>query len=193
MHTSDSQPHPQETGQTQVAENLTSFIRENSGAEGKRVLRCRTTAAGLFRQVNHVRDLRPQRIEHRTGKTASDASDHADSGAPTPAETLLSALGSCIAIGIQANAVARGVPIREICLEIEAEFDPTAAWGLVSAEPARMGFETIRIDAHLDSEAPRGVLEALLAHAVLWSPVSNTLHNPVHVQAALARTAASRT
>ncbi len=38
----------------------------------------------------------------------------------------------------------------------------------------------------LDAEAPREQLEALVRHATLWSPVANTLHNPVHLDVTLA-------
>ena len=34
---------------------------------------------------------------------------------------------------------------------------------------------------HINADAPREVLKALLDHALLWSPVANTLHNPVHL------------
>ena len=49
-----------------------------------------------------------------------------------------------------------------------------------------IGFNTIRVIAHIEVDAPRVVLETLVAHAVLWSPASNTLHNPVHIDATLA-------
>lgn len=36
------------------------------------------------------------------------------------------------------------------------------------------------------ADAPREALRALVAHAVLWSPVVNTLHGPVHIDVGLA-------
>lgn len=162
-------------GQTE----LDAFVKGNTDPAAPRVLRCRTVAAGHYRQMNYVRDLLPYAIEQRLGPVG-------DGAAPTPAEALLAALGSCVAVGIHANAVARAVPIKSFSLDIEAEFDPTAAWGVVNATPQSIGFNTIRITAHIEADAPRAVLEALVAHSVLWSPASNTLHNPVHIEAALA-------
>jgi uncharacterized OsmC-like protein len=109
-----------------------------------------------------------------------------DDAAPASSEALLAALGSCLAVGIHANALARAVPIKSLSLDIEAEFDPTAAWGVVNANPQRIGFNTIRVTARIEADAPRAVLEAPLAHVVLWSPASNALHNPVHIDAVLA-------
>jgi hypothetical protein len=34
-------------------------------------------------------------------------------------------------------------------------------------------------------------LRALVAHAVLWSPVANTLHGPVHLDVAMAASEAA--
>lgn len=156
-------------------------LAEGSGASvARRVLRCRTAAAGHFRQMNHIRDLPAHAIEQQTGEASGEG------GAPTPPEALLAALGSCVAVGIQANAVARAVPIKSLALELEADFDPTAAWGVAGVDPGGIGFNAVRITAHIEADAPREVLEVLLSHVVLWSPVSNTLHNPVHIDAVLA-------
>ena len=158
---------------------LATFVEQHTRPGARQVLRCRTVAAGHFRQLNYVRDLPPYAIEQTVGPASDDA-------IPTPAEALLAALGSCIGVGIQANAIARAVPIRSLNLEIEAEFDPTAAWGVVTVNPQQIGFNTVRITAHIEADAPREVLQTLLSHVVLWSPLSNTLYNPVHIEAALA-------
>ena len=158
---------------------LDAFVKANTAPSTSRTLRCRTVAAGHFRQLSYIRDLPPYAIEQRLAPAGDDA-------APAPSEALLAALGSCIAVGIHANALARAVPIKSLSVDLEAEFDPTAAWGVVNTNPQRIGFNTIRITAHIEADAPRAVLEALLAHAVLWSPASNALHNPVHIDAVLA-------
>ena len=38
----------------------------------------------------------------------------------------------------------------------------------------------------MDADASRKALSALVRHTLLWSPVANTLHNPVHLDVALA-------
>ncbi len=42
----------------------------------------------------------------------------------------------------------------------------------------------------IQSDAPREAIRALVAHAVLWSPVANTLHGPVHLDVTAAEPAA---
>jgi hypothetical protein len=38
----------------------------------------------------------------------------------------------------------------------------------------------------LQADAPRAALRALVSHAVLSSPVANTIHDPVHLDVTLA-------
>ena len=47
------------------------------------------------------------------------------------------------------------------------------------------GFAPVRVAAHDEADASLEALRALLAHAVLWSPIANTRHNPVHLDVAL--------
>jgi hypothetical protein len=37
------------------------------------------------------------------------------------------------------------------------------------------------VSVQLEAEATHENLAALVKHATLWSPVANTLHNPVHL------------
>ncbi len=177
-------PPPPPTGKlaSVTKPELDALVRENADPAASHVLRCRTVTEGHFRQLNYVRDLPPYAIEQRLGPAG-------DAAVPTPSEALLSALGSCIAVGIHANAAARAIPIKSLHLDLEADFDPTAVWGVVNVNPERIGFNTIRIVAHIEADVPRAVLEALLSHVVLWSPVSNTIYNPVHIEAAVAEPA----
>jgi uncharacterized OsmC-like protein len=146
-----------------------------------RTLRCRTVAEGRFHQLNFIRDLPPQRVmeEEPQGLLA-------EASAPNASEALLGALGSCLAVGIHANAVAQGLPIRSLQLELEGDINTTAVWGAGDLSPKAIGFEAVRVLVRLDADATRPVLSALVRHAMLWSPVANTLHNPVHLDVALA-------
>lgn len=169
-----SEPRP-----SPARSELDVLVQESAGQAAPRALRCRTVAEGHFRQLNYIRDLPGYAIEQRLGPASADA-------VPTPAEALLAALGSCIAVGVHANAIARAIPIKSLHLDLEAEFDPTAVWGVVNVSPEKIGFNLVRIVAHIEADAPRAVLETLLAHVVLWSPVSNTIYNPVHIEAVVA-------
>ena len=99
---------------------------------------------------------------------------------------MLAAFGSCLSLGIHANAVAQGIPIRSLSLDLAGDLNMAAVWGAGNLAPQTIGFETIQVMVHIDAEAPRESLEALVRHATLWSPVANTLHNPVHLDVTLA-------
>jgi hypothetical protein len=64
---------------------------------------------------------------------------------------------------------------------------PQRSLGIVGADgPKPVGFEAVRVTVHIEADAPRDVLKVLVTHAALWSPVSNTIHDPVHIDVALA-------
>ena len=146
-----------------------------------RTLRCRTVAQGHLRQVNHIRDLPPQPM------TADRSEDPlADAAVPNASEALLAALGSCLSIRLHANALVRGIPVRSLELDVEADIDMTAIPGTDDHHPKAIGFESIRVSVRMEADAPRETLASLVRHTVLWSPVANTLHNPVHLDVSLA-------
>jgi uncharacterized OsmC-like protein len=158
------------------------------GAKGKasppstRTLRCRTEATGRFSQKHHVRDLAP----FGGGSDVEGLSLLNDDTMPSPSEALLAALGSCLSVSIQANAAARAIPIRRLAIELEGDIDFAALWGTGDLGFKGLGFETIRISVQVEADTRREVLQALLDHAVRWSPVANTLYNPINLDIALA-------
>lgn len=145
-----------------------------------RTLRCLTVARGGFSQLNYIRDLPPQRVIDDEPESLSG-----EQTTPNASEALLAAFGSCLAIGIHANALAQGIPLQSLELELAADLNSTAVWGAGDLTPKTIGFETIRVDVRIEADAPRASLEALVRHATLWSPVANTLHNPVHLDVTL--------
>lgn len=144
----------------------------------RRTLRCRTVASGGFKQLNYVRGLPPLPVEERFGPPD-------DAPVTTPSETLLAALGSCLSAHIHANAAAGSVVVHSLELEVEADVAASPLWDRSGRTPGPVGFEAIRVAVRLRAEAPAEALRALVAHAVLWSPVANTLHGPVHLDVAL--------
>lgn len=151
-----------------------------------RTLRCRTVAQGRLSQLNYIRNLPPQPVMEDEPEGLLG-----DSTAPNASEALLAALGSCLSIGIHANALGRGIPIRSLELSVEADINTTSVWGSGDLHPKTIGFETIRVAVNIDADASRKTLAALIKHTVLWSPVANTLHNPVHLDVALTPAAAA--
>jgi OsmC-like protein len=79
--------------------------KANPGAV--RTLKCRTIAEGKFRHLNMIRNLPPHIVDEPPGLLGDDT-------APNPSEALLAALGSCLAVGIHANAVARGITLKTL-------------------------------------------------------------------------------
>ena len=37
----------------------------------------------------------------------------------------------------------------------------------------------------MDADAPEAALQTLVQHAMIWSPVANTLHAPIHLDMTL--------
>jgi uncharacterized OsmC-like protein len=147
-----------------------------------RTLHCRTQATSRFRHRHQIRDLPPFGDGHEDDGSGLLGDDTM----PNPSEALLAALGSCLLIGIQANAVSRAIPIRRLAIDLRADTSFAAHWGTGEPDLASIGFEAIKIEVHIEADVPREVLKALLDHALLWSPIANTLHNPVHLDLALA-------
>ena len=104
-------PDPSGPGLPAAASELDVLVREGAGHAAPSVLRCRTVAQEHFQQLTYVRDLLPYTIEQRLGPAG-------DGTVPTPAEALLAALGSCIAVGVHANAIARAIPIKSLHLDL---------------------------------------------------------------------------
>ena len=146
-----------------------------------RTLRCRTVATGRFGQRHHIRDLDP--IGGQSG--GHDASLLREDEEPHPSEMLLAALGACLAASIQANAVARGIPIRRLEVHSHGDVDPSALWGTGDRRVKPLGFQSIAVAVQIEADAPRDALKSLVDYALLWSPVANTRHDPVHIDVAL--------
>lgn len=140
-------------------------------------LRCRTVATGGFKQMNYVRALPPMPVEERFGSPD-------DTPAPTPSEALLAALGSCLSAHIHADAASGSITVHSLELVVEADLAISPMWAR-SRTPGPIGFEAIRVAVHMRADASPDALRALVAHALLWSPVANTLHDPVHLDVAL--------
>lgn len=144
-----------------------------------RTLKCRTVTETRFRQLNFIRNLPAHVVDEPPQLLGDDT-------APNPSEALLAALGSCIAVGIHANAVAQGIALSSIELDLEADLNITSVWGTGHVGPKPVGFTAVRVRAKLEGDAGRDTLARLLAHAVEWSPVTGTIRNPVPVDVRLA-------
>lgn len=149
-------------------------------ASGKVTLKAKTVTEGQFRNLTFIRDLAPVVIDeppHLLGENT----------APNPSESVLAALGACLAVGYMANASQRGINLTEISVEMEGDIDVSAVWGLGDTPDGKVaGFTSVRVKAHLVGNATREELADIIEKANRWSPVANTLRNNVVVTATLA-------
>ncbi len=101
--------------------------------------------------------------------------------APAPGEIVLSGLGGCLAVGITAVATWKQVKLTRLEVFLEADIGNTAAWGAGGAErtPEQMGFQEIRVKVLVEGDATREELDEIVQRANYFSPVANTLRNPI--------------
>jgi uncharacterized OsmC-like protein len=102
---------------------------------------------GRLGHRTYIRELPPLPGE------VADTSSLTDEGTATPCEALLAALGSCLSIGIHANAVARAIPIRHLEIEIAGEIGVAALSGTGDLTPKPLGFETITVRVRIEASA----------------------------------------
>jgi uncharacterized OsmC-like protein len=144
-----------------------------------KTLKCKTVAEGRFRHLNFVRSLPAYIVDEPPGLLGDDT-------APNPSEASLAALGSCLAVGIHANAVARGITVFKLEIELEGDLNITAVWGTGDTSDKPVGFTDVRAKVTFEADHPREELEALIAHARKWSPMANTFSRPVNLEVGLA-------
>ena len=137
----------------------------------RRTLRCRTVAESGSRHHNHIRGLAPILVEERFGSS--------DEGAvASPPEALLAALGSCLSARIHANAAAGSIRVNSLELQVEVDVGANPLWDPPGIGTRAIGFEAIRVVVHMNAEASPEAIRALVAHAVLWSPVAQYAARP---------------
>jgi len=81
--------------------------------------------------------------------------------------------------------VARGITLYKVELELEGDINITAVWGLGDLTPKPLGLTAVRAKVHIEGDASRAALRDLVAHANAWSPVANTLRNPIPLSVSL--------
>jgi uncharacterized OsmC-like protein len=123
---------------------------------------------GGFRNEIIVRDLPPTFADEPEILGGTNT-------AANPVEQILGALGSCLAIGYTAGAVARGITIDDLRIELVGSIDLPVFFGL---KAGHAGYEHVDATVFLTSDASREALDALHADVFRTSPVGNTLERP---------------
>jgi uncharacterized OsmC-like protein len=103
--------------------------------------------------------------------------------APNAVETVLHALASCLAVGFIYNAAAQGIRVDRLDFSLQGDLDLHGFLGL--SDQVRAGYDNIRVEYRVKSDAPREKLEALCDYVQRTSPVVDIIRNPVPVTVTL--------
>ena len=99
----------------------------------------------------------------------SEKSGGAGTG-PNPGMLGRASLGSCLAIGYAMWAARRGVPIRSLEVEVQADYDTRAEYGIDGPRP---GYRQVRCIVNVESDAPEEDVRRVLDEA---NAASSYLH-----------------
>ncbi len=140
-----------------------------------------TVMQGKYRSLSYVGEHGPVVVDEPLHLFGDDT-------APAPGEIVLSGLGGCIAVGITAVATWKQVKLTRLEVKLEGDIGNPAAWGAGGAEktPAEMGFQAIRVEVLVEGDASREELDEIVRHANRYSPVANTMRNPIPFEIGLA-------
>ena len=100
----------------------------------------------------------------------------------SPHETIMGAVGSCIATGFVVQATARGVKIDSLEVNVEGGLNLPVFFGLAEGNP---GYDSMNITVYAKTDASPEVLQEIYNIAVDKSPVLNTVKRPVNVSTTL--------
>ncbi len=98
---------------------------------------------------------------------------------PTAIETLMAALGSCMAGNFALQATARGVKIDSLKVDLESVIDLNGMFGLKDIRP---GISDVKLLFHVKSNTDNETLQEILNSAQSLSPVYDSVSKPVKVK-----------
>ena len=97
----------------------------------------------------------------------------------TPIEYLIVGLASCLTAGVASVAENRGIQLRSVESTVEGAHDIRGILGADS--DVRNGFNDIKVTFHIDADASKEDIEALVAQSQKRSAVFDALTNPTTV------------
>jgi uncharacterized OsmC-like protein len=101
-----------------------------------------------------------------------------DKGA-TPVEMVLVGLASCLTAGVAAVAQNRNIQLRSVEAKLEGKMNIA---GILGADgDVRNGYEGIKVTFHIDADASKKDIEALVAQSQKRSAVFDIVTNPTDV------------
>ena len=102
---------------------------------------------------------------------------------PNPVEYALTALAACVTTALVYHAAAKGIKLHAVESRLEGDIDLRGFLGI--SNDVRRGYENIRIYYKIDADVPDDQLEELIQMGTKYSPVFDTITNPVTVTAQL--------
>jgi uncharacterized OsmC-like protein len=100
-----------------------------------------------------------------------------------PVEYLLVALSGCLTTSLIAHAAARGIEIRKVESRYEGDLDLQGFLGI--SEDVPVAYKNIRVYFKVEADVSDDQKEELIRMAQKYSPVFNTIANPVPVSVQL--------
>ena len=97
----------------------------------------------------------------------------------TPVELVLVGLASCLTAGVAAVAQNRGIQLRSVEAKLEGKMNLYGILGVDS--DVRNGYEDIKVVFHIDADASKKEIEALVAQSQKRSAVYDIVTNPTNV------------
>jgi uncharacterized OsmC-like protein len=97
----------------------------------------------------------------------------------TPVEYVLVGLASCLTAGVAAVAQNRGIQLRSVEARLEGSMDIQGILGIDS--DVRNGYDDIKVTFHIDADASKKDIEALVAQSQKRSAVYDLVTNPTNV------------
>jgi uncharacterized OsmC-like protein len=97
----------------------------------------------------------------------------------TPIEYLLVGLASCLSAGVASVAQNRGIQLRSVEAVVEGAHDIRGILGADS--DVRNGYNNIKVTFHVDADASKEDIQALVAQSQKRSAVFDALTNPTDV------------
>ena len=97
----------------------------------------------------------------------------------TPIEFVLVGLASCLTAGVAAVAQNRGIQLRSVEAKLEGSMDIQGILGIDS--DVRNGYDDIKVTFHIDADAPKKEIEAIVAQSQKRSAVFDIITNPTTV------------
>lgn len=128
-----------------------------------------------------LRDGTTCEIEGSGWKLTADVGVEAggNNAGPGPGVLERAALGSCLAIGYSTWAARLDVPIEDLEVEVETDFD---ARGMLAVEKRPPGFTTIRYRVIIQSPASKSALLQVLNQADAHSPVLDDFSRAIPIK-----------